>query len=153
MKKLILLVSLFVASLASAATLTVAQALELRAGATALDGQTQVVPQGESPAKIVLVPYKLTGDTRWKIASVLTALKPLLDTFDSVRQSVAKSTGADVDPKNEAKAAAFSTEINTQLQRKDEVKLPVLTKAELNLNDNPIPGSVLAALQPIIKQD
>lgn len=152
MKKLVLLF-LLVATLASAASITVSQALELRAGLQALDGQSQVVPQGDAPAKVVAIPYKFSGDARWKIAGALTALKPLLETFETNRTALAKSTGADVDPKNEVKGLAFATAIKQDLLRKEEVKLPTLTRADLNLTDNPIPGSVLDALSPIIQPE
>jgi hypothetical protein len=152
------LLGLFIASLASAASLTVATALELRAGLQALDGQTQIVKvkdrDGVLADSVVVVPYKFTGDTRWKIAGALTIIKPFLDTFDTAKASLIKATGVDVDPKNDAKLAAFNTEINKDLARKsDDLKLPTLTRADLNLADNPIPGSVLSALQSIIKFD
>lgn len=153
---LLLLAVLIAATFANAASLTVAQALELRAGLQALDGQTQIIKvkdrDGVVSDTVVQVPYKFSSEARWKIFGALTILKPFLETFDGVRQNVAKVTGADVDPKNEAKAAAFSTEINKELQkRSDDLKLPLLSRADLNLTDNQIPGSVLGALAPIIQ--
>lgn len=148
---IIALLGFFVSSLASAATLTVSEVLELKAGLQALDGQPTLVPaQGDQPAKVVSVPYKFSSDARWKIFSALTAVKGTLDTFEAARQDLVKRMGLDTDPKNEAKLTAFTTEISKDLARKTEVKLPTLSRAELNLTENAIPGSVLAALAPVI---
>ena len=151
MKKLILsALAALIVNIASAASITIGQAIELRAGLTALDGYQKDVPQGDAPAKVIVSPYKLSSDTRWKIFSALTAIKPTLETFDAARADLQKRVKLAGDDK--AALAAIDQEAEQLLARKQDVKLPTLKREELALGGNPIPGSVLVALAPIIAE-
>lgn len=153
MKKLaVSLLVLFVVTLSSAATLTVREVLELRNGLTNLDGSTQVVAQGDAPAKVVVVPYTFTSDSRWKIFTALTSLKATAETFEAARTDLVKRLGLAPDEKDPAKLAPFEEALAKDLKRTVDIKLPTITKADLNLDKNQIPSSVLVLLAPMLKE-
>jgi hypothetical protein len=123
--------------------------LTAAAALNALDGYTKVVKDGGLD-KAVTVPYEFTANVRFSIAKNIAALGPVLRTFESSRKALIKQFS---DGGNEVPAdamAAFSEAPSELLDRDEEVSSAELSQADLNLERNPIPPSVIAGLMPLL---
>ena len=133
-------------------------ALELVAALRALDGYQRVIKSGENE-QIIQASYKLDGSTRRKISKNIAVLKVEAAAFQEASSKLFQEISGGVDRLNpdileEAfKITQFNRENDKLLKEVIEVELLTIAAAKLQLDDNPIPGSVLASLEPIITDD
>lgn len=138
--------------------LTVLAAKTIDINLRAFDGYKKIVPSTNPgvPDQIVIVPYELSGRTRMAIAENLSALKPTIDAFEIANGNLSKSfgkNGADVDQKDQEAMAKYIAELTQILKRPVSVNLVKIPLADLNLDHNPVPPSVISALAPVIAKD
>lgn len=145
--------------------LTVAQALDLHAALSALDGYVKEIPQGKGqdgqdlPPKVIAGSYKFSARTKWAIADNLAALKRARETYDAAQLKTVKEispdgTGDAID-KSPLLLAKFSDAIRLlrSLEVSGGVELTLVSREDLNLDVNQnIPGSALTALAPMLKK-
>lgn len=116
----------------------------------ALDGSERVVDQGPgNPSRIVREPYKFSGDVRARLAADLAVVVDAAKRAQEKRDALIKqiSGGSDrIDPKNSAQMAEFTVSASTLLEAEVALDLSPIATADLNLEANAIPVSVLAAL-------
>lgn len=138
---------------------TVEQADRILNALAALDGYQKVVKDGGQD-KVVLVAYELSGNTRKLIAKDIDILTPVLRQYGKVRQGLVKQFfNRDVLPASGSeefqKMAQTDTfkkltdEVQKQLDAPVDEEVQKISDADLKLDTNPIPPSVLAALSPI----
>jgi hypothetical protein len=133
--------------------LKVVDVISLNQALSLLDGAQKVVPQGDAPAKIVIVPYDFSGKTRWAIAQNLIALQPHAKAADDARNALVKQIGGEaggIKADDAAKIAKFTVAYNELLIQPVTVELTKIPLADLKLDINALPPSVLAILSPII---
>jgi len=152
---LVFLASLLTVAASAAPSLTVQQEVTLASALSALDGHTSIIKvNGQDSA--VNVAYTFSGDVRWKIRDDLAALQPKVDAFQKVQQDVLKEVSGGkgfIAPTDATGQATYAMKVDEAGKHVDEnpPKLQTFTRADLNLNDNPIPGTVLNALAPLIQ--
>jgi hypothetical protein len=149
-KTLIVLAALLACGVARAANpdpgLTVEQALNISAALRALDTYEAKDKDGKSYA----APYTFSGVTRMAIAVDLEKTSAVLKTYQATLNEVIKtmSGGTGTVPGN--KMADYNVEVLKMLAAPAGVSLTRIKQADLKLDENPIPGSVLGLLLPII---
>lgn len=136
-------------------TLTVAQEVLLYAGLQALDGHTIVPKTNGQEQAAANVAYDFSGDVRWKIRDNLVALQPKMDAWDKVKKDDLKflTNGTMfIAPTDSKLMSAYQQKVSDDSSVVDPnpPKLQSFTRADLNMNVNPIPGSVLDWLAPIL---
>lgn len=135
--------------------LTVEQATGVYGALQNLDGRERAVGNKDNE-RIIMEPYKL-GALRLTIAKNCTALKNALSPYEKARNDfiVEKSGGTGtIDPKdNKEAAAAVLEQTQKWLAEEIDVKIEKLSYADLKVEENNIPISVLADLAPIIKDE
>lgn len=128
--------------------LTLQQAIDVRAALLALDNyQAQ-----DKDGRAIALPYKFSGPTRMAIARNLARANEAYQALQTANNALVAqfSGGAQQVPAD--KMSAYTTEINKVLQGPADVGAMVkISEADLDLATNPIPGSVLAALVPILE--
>ncbi len=135
---------------------TVKQLNDLYAAFAALDGQTHVLKdEAAKTEKAVLVPYKFGGKTRYTIGKNLAILKRHNEAFVKARDGLilelSEGSGT-IDDANTALIGRLNKELQDLMsQEEDGSNLFLLSEKDLNLDENPIPGSVLAILLTLIK--
>ena len=127
---------------------------ELLASLNALDGSERVVDQGkEAPAKVVRLSYDFAGKTRFAISRNIAALKATVQVLDDTRTMLIKqAAGGAMEIKSDEKdkQAAFLKLWSDALAQPVMLDLQRLKEEDLKLDANPIPGTVLAGLTPIL---
>ena len=148
-----LLPSIAPAGAAEPLRLTVEQALDLLAGLTALDGHEELVGEGKQQQKIV-VPYTLGGPLRQAIFHDITATKPVAADFQNARNAVVieLSKGAGKLDPGSPESAKLALQTQAMMAQPVDLKLDRIKLADLKLDSNPIPGTVLAQLAPILDE-
>lgn len=155
MKRTILLLAALAAfAPASADTYTIPNKdlPELVGALTALDGSEVAVDQGPgNPARVIRKPYTFTGDVRARLGANLavltTAYKAMIERRNTEFARLAggaqelKSTDAGFAP-----FKAFEAALSNEAREYELSPVPV---ADLQLEVNPIPISVQAALAPL----
>jgi hypothetical protein len=132
----------------TASVRTVGDAIALSQALSQLDGQKKIVDHGKDiPAEVVVVPYEFSGPVRFALADDLAALQVPLKAFDDAKQALAKQYPSDSNGKLSEK---FLVEANAALAQPVDLKLKQIKRADLQLDRNPIPLSVLAALSPVL---
>jgi hypothetical protein len=118
--------------------------VELRQALTALDGApTPVTIEGKT--QVYLKPYEFAGTTRFKIGKNLSAVKSIAELVDKAsdgitRQYAVKGTiPAELVPE-------YHDDREKLLNLETEIELTTLAEADLKLDINAIPGSVLGIL-------
>lgn len=140
---------------ASEPKLTVAQEINLSNALAALDGHNVIPRVNGQDQAAANVAYDFSGDVRWKIRDDLQALQPKVDAWQKVSRDILKdvSGGSMVIPVSDlGRQAIYTSKITEASETIDPSppKLQFLSRADLNLNSNPIPGSVLNLLAPIL---
>lgn len=144
-------------SLADKVTLTYKQLMDLSNALNALDGYTKVVD-----GKPIGAAYDFSGRTRLAIGTDITAVK---GAFAKYREALAPDAKADGiitlpnDTYDTSRAKPdqlihFSLKFNEVASIPTTIELTKIETQDLKLEEptsNPIPGSVLSALVPIIK--
>lgn len=139
--------------------ITMEQADRVLNGLTALDGYPKVIKDGGQD-KAVTISYELSGNTRKLIAKDMDLVMPALKRYGKVRQGLVKQyldrdTVPDVRSDEYAKLAAtekfkqLSDELQKLLDQPIDEELTKISDADLKLDVNPIPPSVLSMLSPI----
>lgn len=140
----------------TAKKMTIAQEVGLFNALTALDGHTVIPPkvggQDQSPINVA---YDFTGEVRWKIRDNLMLLKPKFEAWQKITQDILKkvSNGTNFVAASDSKRQAeYNQAIFAQGEIIDEhaPKLYTLTREDLNINVNPIAGTLILALGPIL---
>lgn len=155
MKTILFLCSLASVLSASEPRLTIAQEINLSNALAALDGHNVVPKVSGQDQPAVNVAYEFSGDVRWKIRDDLQALQPKVDAWQKVSRDILKevSGGSMVIPvADSVRQSVYAAKITSASEVIDPSppKLQFLSREDLNLNSNPIPGSVLNLLSPIL---
>lgn len=130
----------------------VTKAIEMFNALSALDGYEDVIKDGQQE-KSVRRPYKFGGGLRLLIAKNISVLKPVLEIYETARRGlVSEATKDGATVKDGAPGAVkFSDDIQKLLASPQVVKGLVHIKAsELNLDQNPIPPTVLSGLSSLL---
>jgi len=133
-------------------TLTNAKIAELSSGLAGLDGQRV---KGE------LEPYLFCPELTWLVADNQTALEPKLAAYNKAKKALAAqhkiTDGMAISAQNAEQVAAFMAAVDELHEREVVVGLQKISRAKLNVGhdrkkeQNNIPPSVLARLQPILE--
>lgn len=125
--------------------------LELLGALAALNGSPRVVRDGEREI-VVQEPYKFGMGFRLAIAKNIYRLKELDLTYrharDAVIMELSQGSGRVTDPDAIARLNIRDQQL---LAAKQEIPLVSMTIGELNLDQNAIPSTVIAALAPLIE--
>ena len=132
--------------------LTVQQILAASAALKALDTYERVVREG-SNERVVREPYRFGGAVRMALARIQAGLRVHADAFDAAHDALVREISggeAQIRPEMHGQQARFREEIGKVLAATHALDLPALTEADLRLDDNPLPPSVLVALLPLL---
>lgn len=126
----------------------ISEASALLSALSALDGYERVIKEGGNE-KSVRDSYKL-GPARLTIARNIRALREVVEDFQRAQNALiieeSGGTGS-VDPKtNPEGAARVAVEIQKMVETEHAIALLPISEADLKLDVNPIPPSVLASL-------
>lgn len=131
-------------------------AIELYSALNALDGYFKPVKDGDRECGKINVPYKFSGSLRRIIFRNIAKLKIEIEAYNAASQAMFKEVAGErdsLDEKNPEEAkllAVYRSRVNVLADEEISVDLQRITEDALALDDNAIPGSVLAALDPII---
>ncbi len=148
-KTLLVLATLVACSGAVAADnppVTVEQALNISAGLRALDSYQARDKEGKPYAS----PYNFSGVTRMNIATNIDRVGAVLKTYQATLNEVIKTMSGGTGTVPGDKMANYNVEVLKMLAAPAGVSLAKIKEADLKLDENPIPGSVLGLLLPII---
>lgn len=126
--------------------ITIQSAMNIAIGLRSLDGYDYAVGD-----RVIKKSYKLGGKMRTAIGKSLHILDARLNilqksTNDLIRQL---SDGGNSVAKD--KTGEFLVEQNAMLEAEEEFDLAAISIEGLNLEENPIPGTVLSLLHPILE--
>lgn len=161
MKRIVVsvLCALFVTAFAASAETVKVKArdlLNLQTALTSLDGHERVLEAAkDEPAKVAQVPYDLSGAARLAVAFDIAEVNSAITALNSARDGLIKeiSGGKNSIPKeDEAAIAKFSEKFGEVLDAPVDLNLRIIAVADLKLDVNPIPGTVLAVLKPVLKE-
>lgn len=134
----------------SQAGLTIRDCISVLRGLQLLDGQKVVVAQGRSTESVEVVPYKFAGKTRSAISHNIFVLGQVQQEIDSAdrrfRAEVGK--GKPIEPGSKEQIE-LDQRINEYAERPCKVELDRIADSDLKLDENAIPGTVLAAFWKI----
>lgn len=129
------------------------KAANLLAGLQSLDGWDKVVKDGATE-RVVHVHYEMSGRLRMLIARDIDTLAPAISAFGKARADIltqARAANAGKLPENDTPEAGKALkEIQGLLDGEEQFSLLKIGEAELKLDANPIPPSVLRQLAPLI---
>lgn len=115
-----------------------------------LDGTEKAVDQGPgNPPRIIREAYKFSGEVRARLAADLAAISEAVKHVQVQRDTLIKqiSSGSDrIDPKNTGQMADFTVAASALLEQEIILDLSPITIADLQLEQNAVPVSVLAVL-------
>lgn len=128
--------------------LTLRTILQLEHGLSSLDGYMK---DGKA------YPFELGGTVRRIIGKNLAKIKIETAALEKARNDLVRAMSTPENPNEVPKARAneFSTEWEKMLDDEEEIDLKFIKYEALNLDGdkpNPIPGSILAALDPILEE-
>ena len=129
--------------------LTVEQVIMIGNGLAALDGYDDVCRDGPSE-KPCRHPYKFKGAARMTMAMDLAECRRISSAYTSARQDLIRQYakgGNEVPPEEMSK---FADDDKAAREHATDVKLGTIRSADLALDDNPIPPSVLSMIVPIV---
>lgn len=129
------------------------QAYELLDGLKTLDGHQVIIRDGAKESA-VMQPYTFGGGLLLVIAGDIAKLHAVTATFEAAKRALvmqaSKGTGQ-IAP-GSPEWASSKEQLANMLAEKQPIELRHIKAAELNLEKNPIPPSVLALLEPILDQ-
>ena len=134
----------------STITLKLSEIIAVNTGLSALDGYQKQV--GET---VAFIPFKFDDSTRWNIAKNRRLLKPEIEAYEEVRQSIVKELSpekGDVGKESGRVLMEFNARTKPILDKPITISGLLRLKKESLLKDNanPIPGNVLELLMPLI---
>ena len=134
-------------------TLTTREIVGLFNGLSALDGYECIVKDGQRE-RAVRENYRLGGGLRLVIAKNLHHLRAVVDPYQQARNALVREMANGTDEIATKDMPEFLRREAEMLDAKHDVALVKIRANELHLgsepNENPIPGSVLAALMPVL---
>lgn len=130
--------------------LTLQSALTIAAGLRSLDGYDRIVKDGERE-RVVREFYKLGGGLRLSIAMSLNKLDALQVAHQKTYSVLAMAAADEKGEIQPAKVAELTKAQNDMLDAEQEIDLAPIEVAGLNLDANPIPGTTLSLIQPLLK--
>lgn len=140
-----------------APSLSVRDAVSLVTALGNLDGH-MIVTKQNGQEQAIIVPWEFeSGSLRLRIATDLTALKPVVAGADQTRQGIIKELlqkthGTEIRP-GTVEYSEFEREYGQALDMPTGVALQRIKASELKLDKNEIPVTVLSALAPILDVD
>jgi hypothetical protein len=154
MRSLILVAALLLSTAAQAesVSLTVQQTRELYVALSSLDGYEKIVKDGASE-KVVKTPYAFGGGLRLAIGRNLLAVSPTVQVYDKSSRELFTQFAGGKDKLEGEGLVKFQAEAQKMQDAKASVEVIKIKPAELKLDENPIPGSVIAGLQAILTND
>ncbi len=117
-----------------------------------LDGRADAVKDKDGNVVIVTKPFQLGQAVRYAVARTLTHLRPTLEAIELARNAVIKqhgNTSGSVEPGSEA-FVACTDEIHNLMAGEDEVEPHKIKIADLNVEANQLPSTLLSDLDPVI---
>jgi len=130
--------------------MTVQAMIDLQKGLMALDGYDKVIKDGERE-KTARVYYELGGGLRLLIARNLNRIEPELKALEKARNETFMQYSNGENRISPDKAVDFMKAERALLDNEVEVELIEIDQTELKLDKNPIPGTVLSVLIPLLK--
>lgn len=129
--------------------ITIKQALNLHNGVKALSE----LETGRTPIRLVF-----PGAVRYKLAKNAKVLNEVVEVFQKVRDSLVEKYGtvneetkqSSIDP-NGPNWKLFTKEAEQLLSEQEDLNIHTITLAELNLDGNPIPISIIDQIMAIIE--
>lgn len=118
-------------------------------GLRALDGYERVIKDGERE-RVVQELYKLGGGLRFQIAKDIAKLTIVADALHKARNDLVRGLSGGKDRIPPEKAGEFYAEERAMLDAQQDIELSMIQVEELKLDQNPIPGSILALLAPLL---
>lgn len=124
--------------------------LEIRGALIALDGQSLPVGGENAKSGVYMKPYDFTGSVRFRIGRMLSIIKPIAADVDKACDAIVTKYAVDnlIPPEYVRK---YHAERSDLLDIETDVEITKLTEADLKLDVNPIPVSVLSVLNSIIE--
>lgn len=126
----------------------VSEASALLSALSALDGYDRVIKEGGNE-KSVRDSYKL-GPARMAVARNIRALREVVEDFQRAQNALiieeSGGTGSVDQKTNPEGAARVAVEIQKMVDTEHEISLISISEADLKLDVNPIPPSVLASM-------
>ena len=124
----------------------------------ALDGRDDQAPTRNQKGEIVptpptkLKPYKFEEKARWAIARNLRRFGQITEDFEATRKKVFRDHAGEASElvAGTAEHTHFTDAIERLLDEKTEVDAFMIAAADLKVEENGIPGSVLGALDELI---
>lgn len=126
------------------------EVLNLLVALRELDGYTKIVMEGGRETS-VQASYVFTAATRFTLAKNIAKLQPLAKAYQDAFNAKVKEISGGESKVPKEKEAQFLEELRPLQEQEEEVELTKITEADMKLEVNPIPGSVLANLLPIIQ--
>lgn len=124
--------------------ITNAQALRLRQGLAALDGY-----EVEAGGKVITQFYKL-GAVRLTVAKNINLIDAVCNVFREASQKLVTELSDDKGRVPPAKMKEYTEAETKMLATENEVELFPIRLADLKIDENPIPASALAMLEPVL---
>lgn len=130
--------------------LTVEQALNISSALMALDGQERSIKENDKD-RVIKTPYQFSGSTRLIIARDMAVLNEVAKTYNDARIALVNQFAIDgkIEP-NSDNEKKFTIEMKKIIATEQDINLTKIKAADLNLDSNQIPGTVLALLNPIL---
>lgn len=132
----------------SQAGLTLRDCISVLRGLQLLDGRRVIVGAGKSTESAETVPYKFAGKVRSAISHNLFVLGQVQLEVDSADRRLRAEIGKEIKPGSKEEEALVG-KINEYAERPCKVELDKISDSDLRLDDNEIPGTVLAAIWKI----
>jgi len=129
--------------------LTIRQARQVLQGLLMLDGYQKIIKDGQIEKTAVQI-YDLGGGLRVQIGQSITALRPVDEAFQHANLALIHKYSDDGNAVANAKMQDYTDELNKTLDGVSGVTIPHIKTSELKLDTNPIQGSVLSLLNPIL---
>lgn len=155
MKPVATTIALLIATTApawSADALKLSECLAIMQGLNALDGHPVVIASGKPNEQVINQPYEFgNAALRLDIAKNLSALGAVQRDAQSAQQKITAeiSKGGEIKP-GSTENLALDRQLRELLDHPCDVELKRIKAADLKLDRNEIPGSVLAAIDPIL---
>lgn len=130
--------------------LSIEQMIQINGGLAALDGYQKIIKDGERE-RVAQELYKLGGGLRLSIAKNKNKIEQILTAFQKARNDLVYQYGNGSASVPDDKAEAFSRDERPMLEMEHDIDISAIDVDQLKLDENPIPGTVLSALMPILK--
>lgn len=130
--------------------ITFREALKLSGALTALDGHDDVVKDGQRQS-VVKLPYKFGPGLRVVISKDLARLAPVVAVYQDAIKAIRAEVSRGKKIEDDSPELIELNQRNDELLKVEEDMEPLIRiKSSELVGDNPIPGTVLAALWSII---